>query len=188
MSGHLSPRRPSGVRRARRTDIGALLPLVVAPPAARVRALRRLLTSLATDVYVQLADDGTETLTGVVAVGYRRSLRHGGLVGTIDTLAALAPTDSGSPASAATAAEGHAASPPPPPLADALLDELLTCAVWRAGRRGCVALEAPCLPARARATAQRAGFIATEEPYLVLLFERAQLPPVANTAEPEEKP
>ena len=188
MSGHLSPRRPSGVRRARRTDIAALLPVVVAPPAARVRALRRLLASLATDVYVQLADDGSETLTGVVAVGYRRSLRHGGLVGTIDTLAALAPTGRRDEGSADTADRNLPAPAEPPQLADALLEELLACAAWRAGRRGCVALEAPGLLTRAGAVAQRAGFTTTGEPHLVLLLDRAQIPPVTNTAEPEERP
>ena len=71
------------LRRARREDIHALIPLTSGPMAGRVRALRRLLKTLVADVYVRCSD---KEIHGCVAVVYRRSLREGGLTATIDLL------------------------------------------------------------------------------------------------------
>jgi GNAT superfamily N-acetyltransferase len=123
------------IRRARREDIPALLHLVGGPEAGRVRALRRLTKTLAADVYV-IDRDGA--VHGVVAVLYRRSLAHGGLAATIDTIAAW------------TASSDHQRSD------DAAA--LLACAIERARRRGCVAIDTA-LPAPELRTALEAqGF------------------------------
>ena len=106
------------IRRARREDIDALLHAVGGPEAGRVRALRRLTKTLAADLYVL---DRAASVHGVVAVLYRRSLAHGGLTATIDALAAWTT-------------EGDA---------ERRRDEaaLLACAIGRARRRGCVAID-----------------------------------------------
>jgi hypothetical protein len=106
------------LRRARREDIPALLPVVGGPAHGRLRALRRILKTLVADVYV--LDDGG-TLRGVVAVLYRRSVAHGGLVATIDLLALLP----GCPD------EGAAET----------VRRLVECALSRARRRGCIAAD-----------------------------------------------
>jgi hypothetical protein len=111
---------PSGrLRRARREDISALLGVVGGAEPARARALRRVLKTLAADVYVL---DRDRRIDGVVAVFYRRSLRQGGLVATIDALETFA-RDAG----------GDGATD---------LDALLDHALDRARRRGCVAVDA----------------------------------------------
>lgn len=107
------------LRRARREDISALLRVVGGAEPARARALRRVLKTLAADVYVL---DRDQRIDGVVAVFYRRSLRQGGLVATIDSLETFA-----------TGANGDGATD-----RDALLDHALD----RARRRGCVAVDA----------------------------------------------
>src|SRR5215831_2776478 len=109
--------RRARLRRARRADNPALLECVGGPPAGRARALRRLEKTLAADVYV--IDDG-ERLVGVVAVIYRRSLAEGGLVATVDWLAPLGDDDD----------------------APAAIGALVDCALSRARRRGCVAIDA----------------------------------------------
>jgi hypothetical protein len=106
------------LRRARREDIPALLGVVGGPEPARRRALRRVLKTLAADVYVL---DRERRIDGVVAVFYRRSLRQGGLVATIDALETFS-TETG--VDDATDR-------------DALLDHALD----RARRRGCVAID-----------------------------------------------
>jgi hypothetical protein len=106
------------LRRARRADIPALLENVGGPASSHLRNLRRLLKTLVADVYVLAGAGG---LLGVVAVTYRRSLAHGGLVATIDLLRVRASADSEADRlSAAT---------------------LVRCAVDRATRRGCVAVD-----------------------------------------------
>lgn len=109
--------RPVRFRRARREDIHLLLPLTSGPEPGRVRALRRLLKSLAADVYLHFEG---ETPVGCVAVIYRRSLAAGGLVATIDSLAPLAAA----------------------PDAETERRTLLEYALHRARRRGCVAIDA----------------------------------------------
>ena len=106
------------IRRAQRDDIPALLHLVGGPEAGRVRALRRLTKTLAADLYVL---DRAAALHGVVAVVYRRSLTHGGLTATIDALAVWGSTGD------------HVRR----------RDEasLVACALGRARRRGCVAID-----------------------------------------------
>lgn len=106
------------IRRARREDIPALLHVVGGPEAGRVRALRRLTKTLTADLYVL---DRGATVHGVVAVVYRRSLAHGGLTATIDALEAWTTVDAGDRRRDAAA--------------------LLTCAIARARRRGCVAID-----------------------------------------------
>jgi len=108
------------LRRARREDSAALAAGVGGPAAGRLRALRRLQKTLSADVYV-IDEDGR--LAGVVAIVYRRSLAEGGLVATVDTLRLL---DDGG---------GDAAGPE-------RLAELADCALARARRRGCVAIDA----------------------------------------------
>lgn len=130
-SAEVQQARPVGFRRARREDIELLLPLTAAPEPGRVRALRRLLKSLAADVYLHF--EGS-TATGCVAVVYRRSLAAGGLVATIDMLAAL-------PAAPDAAAEHRS---------------LVQYAVYRARRRGCVSIDGA-LEGPAAKAAQDAG-------------------------------
>ena len=106
------------IRRARRDDIPALLHAVGGPEAGRVRALRRLTKTLAADLYVL---DRAASVDGVVAVLYRRSLAHGGLTATIDALSAWTAYGD------AVRRRDEAA--------------LLACAIGRARRRGCVAID-----------------------------------------------
>ncbi len=125
------------IRRVRREDLPALLEVVGGPPAGRLRALRRLTRTLAADVYVL---DRGERVCGVVAVVYRRSLAHGGLTATIDTVRTL---------------------PGPEAPADMRRDvsALVACAIARAERRGCVAIDgAPTAP-ELRAALEEAGFV-----------------------------
>lgn len=105
------------VRRARREDIAVLHPVAGGPAAGRVRALRRLLKTLVADVYV--VDRGGR-IDGVISLNYRRSLRSGGLVATIDVLLAFR--------------EGA-----PEKQADIAL--LIDHGLLRANKRGCVAIE-----------------------------------------------
>lgn len=77
------------LRRATRDDVGLLAGIAGGPEPGRVRATRRILGSLASDVYVAVDGDGPPV--GVVMVAYRRSLAHGGLVAEIDLLRCLAP-------------------------------------------------------------------------------------------------
>lgn len=105
------------LRRARREDIPALLEAVGGAEAARARAIRRVLKTLAADVYVL---DRDRRVAGLVAVFYRRSVRSGGLVATIDALECFA--------------EGEAAGRD--------LGVLVDHALERAARRGCVAVDA----------------------------------------------
>lgn len=107
------------IRRARREDIPALLHVVGGPEAGRVRALRRLTKTLTADLYVL---DRAAAVHGVVAVIYRRSLAHGGLTATIDTVRAWSDDDGGHQARRDTEA-------------------LVACAIARARRRGCVAID-----------------------------------------------
>ncbi|MDG1959973.1 MAG: hypothetical protein P8K07_15720 [Candidatus Binatia bacterium] len=109
-------RKKAGLRRARREDIHALIQLTSGPIAGRVRALRRLLKTLVADVYIHNADG---EINGCVAILYRRSLQHGGLTATIDS---LNTTETGS-------------------LADEVRAKLLALALDRARRRGCVAID-----------------------------------------------
>ncbi len=104
------------LRRARREDIHALIPLTSGPMAGRVRALRRLLKTLVADVYVRCSD---KEIQGCVAVVYRRSLREGGLTATIDFLFCTEEGTTG----------------------DQARGELLDLALRRATRRGCVAVD-----------------------------------------------
>jgi hypothetical protein len=123
------------IRRARREDIPALLHAVGGPEAGRVRALRRLTKTLAADLYVL---DRGASVRGVVAVLYRRSLTHGGLTATIDALAAWTGDDE---------RRGDEAA-------------LLACAIGRARRRGCVAIDAALPHPDIRTALAAEGFIA----------------------------
>ena len=105
-----------GLRRARREDIHALIPLTSGPMVGRVRALRRLLKTLVADIYVRCSDD---EIHGCVAIIYRRSMQQGGLTATIDLLFS---TDGGRSG-------------------DQVREELLDLAFHRARRRGCVAID-----------------------------------------------
>lgn len=106
------------------------------PATARNRALRRLLSSRTVDVYVV---DRAGSLDGIVAVHYRRSLAHGGMLATIDAMISLRQT----------ALEGREDL--------ALLTE---CALVRARRRGCVGIDSGIDPDDARRTLQDNGFTA----------------------------
>lgn len=135
------PPRPSTtaaerIRRARRDDIPALLHVVGGPEVARVRALRRLTKTLTADLYVL---DRTAALHGVVAVVYRRSLAHGGLVATIDALAAWTASSD--------AQRQHDTA------------ALLACAIGRARRRGCVAIDAAPSEPELRTALAAEGFL-----------------------------
>ena len=112
---HVSGRK-DGLRRARREDIHALIPLTSGPMAGRVRALRRLLKTLVADIYVRCSGD---EVRGCVAIVYRRSLQQGGLTATIDLLFSTEDGESG----------------------DQVREELLDHALQRARRRGCVAID-----------------------------------------------
>src|SRR5689334_21660879 len=92
--------RAERIRRARREVIPTLLHLVGGPEAGRVRALRRLTKTLTADLYVL---DRASEVRGAVAVIYRRSLAHGGLTATIDTIEAWADDGGGASASGAAA-------------------------------------------------------------------------------------
>jgi N-acetylglutamate synthase-like GNAT family acetyltransferase len=129
--------RDERIRRARREDIPALLHLVGGPEAGRVRALRRLTKTLTADLYVL---DRASAVQGAVAVIYRRSLAHGGLTATIDTIAAWPHEDTGERAHRDTAA-------------------LLACAIARARRRGCVAIDTALQRTELRAALEAEGFI-----------------------------
>jgi N-acetylglutamate synthase-like GNAT family acetyltransferase len=131
------PSRDERIRRARREDIPALLHLVGGPEAGRVRALRRLTKTLTADLYVL---DRASAVQGAVAVIYRRSLAHGGLTATIDTIEAWPDEDTGARARGDTAA-------------------LLACAIARARRRGCVAIDTALPSTELRATLEAQGFI-----------------------------
>jgi len=114
-----------------------LLAVAGGPEVGRLRALRRLLKTLVADVYL-LERDGA--VRGVVAVVYRRSLAQGGLVATIDALELLGE-------SSAVDRAG-----------DAKL--LAACALSRAERRGCVAVDAAITAPEAVAAIEGAGFAA----------------------------
>lgn len=121
------------LRRARREDIPSLLGAVGGVAAARARALRRILKTLAADVYVL---DRERRLVGVVAVFYRRSLRCGGLVATIDALESFTDGE----------------------IATRDLAVLLDHALERATRRGCVAIDATVETEAARRALAERGF------------------------------
>ena len=124
------------IRRARRDDIPALLHAVGGPEAGRVRALRRLTKTLAADLYVI---DRAASVHGVVAVLYRRSLAHGGLTATIDALAAWATSGD------YQRRRDEAA--------------LLACAIGRARRRGCVAIDTALPHPEIRSALAAEGFL-----------------------------
>ena len=132
------------IRRARRDDIPALLHAVGGPGAGRVRALRRLTKTLVADVYVL---DRAAALHGIVAVVYRRSLAHGGLTATIDALSAWGETGEDQ------RRRDQAA--------------LLACALGRARRRGCVAIDASLPDPDIRTALAAEGFLPAA-PQLVL--------------------
>jgi hypothetical protein len=151
--------RRARLRRARRADTPTLLECVGGPPAGRARALRRLEKALAADVYV--IDEGGR-LAGAVAVIYRRSLAEGGLVATVDWLALL-----GDDAAAAT----HIA-------------ELVDCALSRARRRGCVAIDAAPSDPRVLDAFQARGFLVSRPQIRASLRDSQIGLPVAS--EPRE--
>lgn len=122
------------VRRARREDIPTLIELAGGPPAGRVRALRRLLKTLTADVYVI---DREGVLGGVVAVHYRRSLAHGGLLATIDAMVPLRPGDDAGRED---------------------LSLLVDCAITRAKRRGCVGIDSSIAADDVRLALREQGF------------------------------
>ncbi len=109
--------RATRVRRARREDIGVLAETAGGPPAGRIRALRRLLKTRAADVYVV---DRNESLDGVIALHYHRSLSRGGLIATLDTITSFRGSD------------GEVRID---------LELLMTYALRRADRHGCVAID-----------------------------------------------
>jgi hypothetical protein len=152
------------LRRARRDDIPALLGIVGGPEAGRARALRRILKTLAADVYVL---DRARRIDGVVAVFYRRSVTAGGLVATIDALATFADTPERS-----DAARG----------ADA--DALLAHAIERARKRGCVAVRADAAAGAADAALERYGFRAEPVRVACALAPRAE---GADGEDPDEE-
>ncbi|HEY8515976.1 MAG TPA: hypothetical protein VIS07_10730 [Candidatus Binatia bacterium] len=128
-------RRPERIRRARREDIPALLHVVGGPPERRVRALRRLTKTLAADLYVL---DRAAEVRGVVAVIYRRSLAHGGLTATIDAV--------------------HAWDEAGAEQTRRDTEALVACAIDRARRRGCVAIDAALPAPEVRAALEAQGF------------------------------
>jgi hypothetical protein len=157
----MQPSRPPSaerIRRARREDIPALLHLVGGPEAGRVRALRRLTKTLVADVYVV---DRDATVLGVVAVLYRRSLAHGGLAATIDTIAAWTSSSSDQ--------RRHDES------------ALLACAIERARRRGCVAIDTA-LPAPELRTALEAQGFTPSATQLVLALRAGDETPARDPA------
>ncbi len=154
------------------------------PPEGQVRALRRLLKTLASDVYVEVSGENPEALSGVVALGYRRSLRHTGLVGTIDTLACLQPPPDGVTPEGSLGETQDLLPAPDAAALQATFLTLLRCAIWRAQRRGCVLLEAPGLNPAAEPLAHAAGFVAVQG-NLWLRFERPH--PASDTTSPAQK-
>jgi hypothetical protein len=124
------------IRRARRDDIGALLHAVGGPEVGRVRALRRLTKTLTADLYVL---DRAAALQGVVAIVYRRSFAHGGLTATIDALAAWSSSGDD----------------------ERRRDEaaLVACAIGRARRRGCVAIDTALPHPEIRSALAAEGFL-----------------------------
>ncbi len=124
------------LRRANRDDVGLLAGIVGGPEPGRVRATRRILGSLAADVYLSIEGDGSTS--GVFMVAYRRSLLAGGLVAEIDLLRCLAPI--------------------PSPAREEVLRLLLEGALLRARRRGCVAVSAGVDDESRGALLERAGF------------------------------
>ena len=143
--------RATRLRRARRDDIPALLGVVGGPLAGRPRALRRILKTLAADVYVL---DRGKRIDGVVAVFYRRSVREGGLVAIIDALATFAHGDE-------SAGEGPRSTD---------VASLLEHAIERARKRGCVAVHAAIDSASLRAALGERGFV-TGPPQLVCALD-----------------
>lgn len=152
------------LRRARRADIAALLDQVGGPPGTRLRALSRILKTLVADVYV--IDEGG-ALRGVVAVTYRRSLAHGGLVATIDLLRAL--TGEG------VCEESRSA----------LTAQLVECALFRARRRGCVAIDASAADPDSAQALERAGFAPVAAVRVCSL--RSAAPACAESNDPERR-
>jgi len=146
------PRDPAveRIRRARREDIAALLHVVGGPEAGRVRALRRLTKTLAADLYVL---DRHAALHGVVAVVYRRSLAHGGLTATIDALEAWSEDGQDQRQSDAAA--------------------LLACAISRARRRGCVAIDSALAAEQVRTALDAEGFTPTARQLVLTLRDGA---------------
>jgi len=140
MQGEDQARTDARIRRVRRQDLPALLELVGGPAAGRMRALHRLTRTLVADVYVL---ERAAALRGVVAVVYRRSLAHGGLTATIDAVRALPETREGDAQTADERADVRA---------------LVACAVARAERRGCVAIDAAPTTPDVRAALDEAGF------------------------------
>lgn len=127
------------VRRARRDDITTLVECAGGPAAGRVRAVRRLLKTLAADVYV-LEREGE--VCGLVAIHYRRSLALGGLLATIDAILSLRTDE--------TAARDD-------------LARLTECALHRAERRGCVGIDSSVADEGARQMLRDNGFQAGPE-------------------------
>lgn len=127
------------IRRARRQDVAALLECVGGPAAGRVRALRRLLKTLAADVYVV---DRAGAVEGVVAIHYRRSLACGGLLATIDAMMSLRSGEEQRSEDLALLAD---------------------CALERARRRGCVGVDSAVEGAEARRVLGDMGFEAGPE-------------------------
>ena len=140
------------LRRARREDISALIGIVGGPEPARARALRRVLKTLAADVYVL---DREHRIEGVVAVFYRRSLRAGGLVATIDALETFA-TD--------------------PELDGDDRNALLDHALERARRRGCVAIDAATDGERLQRALASRGFQSATARWMRALPPRTEAP------------
>jgi hypothetical protein len=124
------------IRRVRREDLPALLDLVGGPPPGRLRALRRMTKTLTADVYVL---ERAAEVRGVVAVVYRRSFAHGGLTATIDAVHTLPEA-------------------PDQPRARDDTRALLACAVARAERRGCVAIDVAPATAEMQAALEADGF------------------------------
>ena len=145
------------LRRARREDISALIRVVGGPEPARARALRRILKTLVADVYVL---ERERRIDGVVAVLYRRSVRRGGLVATIDTVESFVEGDLGREDTA----------------------RLVALALERARRRGCVAIDATVDDEEARRALRESGFASGEA-----RLERTIEPSADARRRPEEK-
>jgi len=141
------------LRRASRADIPALLDDVGGPLAGRLRSLRRLLKTLIADVYVL---EHAAAILGVVCVTYRRSLTHGGLVATIDLLRVRPSPDSGA--------------------AEQVAGLLVGCAVERARRRGCVAIDSPVVDPSVTRALERAGMVEVAPQRLLSLRSSSSAP------------
>lgn len=114
--------------------MSVLVESVGGPAAGRVRALRRLLKTLAADVYVI---DRGGVVAGLVALHYRRSLALGGLLATIDAMMSLRSER------------------------DARREDLallIDCALRRAGSRGCVGIDTNVADEAAREMLRDNGF------------------------------